>query len=120
MGYVAARVVTDRQTDTHTHTQNDYCNPTVHAPRVNNCHTFGSVHNDNHGLAIRISIGIPSSSEDLIVAQSLHTRRAMYSYHAAHLLILTTPEVRVDRVSSRYQHGTGFKNTFMEELNKFP
>ena len=32
MRYVAASVVTNRQTDTHTHTQNDYCNPT---PRVN-------------------------------------------------------------------------------------
>ena len=29
--YVAASVVTDRQTDT----QNDYRNPTAHAPRVN-------------------------------------------------------------------------------------
>ena len=32
MRYVAASVVTDRQTDT----QNDYRNPTAHAPRVNN------------------------------------------------------------------------------------
>ena len=32
--YVAVGVVTDRQTDTHTHTQNDYRNLT-HAPMVN-------------------------------------------------------------------------------------
>ena len=31
MRYIVASALTDRQTDT----QNDYCNPTVHAPRVN-------------------------------------------------------------------------------------
>ena len=33
VSYVADFMVTDRHT--HTHTQNDYCNPMVHVPRVN-------------------------------------------------------------------------------------
>ena len=32
MRNVAAGMVTNRQTDTQTHTQNDYCNPSAHVP----------------------------------------------------------------------------------------
>ena len=47
MRYIAASSITDRQTDRRSdrHTQNDYRNPPVHAPRVNNC--FVCYHNIN-------------------------------------------------------------------------
>ena len=71
MSYAGARLVTDRQTDTHTHRQTDYNNPLVHAHRAlmkaMKCKTLGTE------LAMHaVYLWVPFKSDDYLPTLNTH------------------------------------------------